>query len=456
MEGRVALTCKVVAGLSTDAVARAFLTTEATMGQRLLRAKRKIAHAGIGFRVPDADVLPERLDGVLAVVYLVFTTGWSARDDDALAEEAVRLGRLLVELMPDADEPRGLLALMLLQHARRDARLVDGELVTLEHQDRSRWDPAMIAEALALTGPDGERGPYRVQADLAAVHARAPRAEDTDWPAVVELYDELLDLHPSPVVALNRAVAVGMAHGPERRPAGPRRARRRAVAAGLPPGAGGARRPAGAGRPHHRGARGPRAGGRPGPDRAGEASAATPVGRAGLRPAARVSRPGTTLVEKATGSDSEERHTCPHAPPAPPGTARSRRAPARSSCPARRSAPTRSRSPSAPPRTPTAPPRPEELIAAAHTACYAMQLSAFVAQAGGTPQSLDVSADVTLGPDKADGGFKLTGIKLTVRGEVEGLDEAAFADAAEKAKAGCPVSKALTGVDITLDAALES
>ncbi len=214
-EGRVALTCKVVAGLSTGAVARAFLTTEATMGQRLLRAKRKIANAGIGFRVPDADVLPERLDGVLAVVYLVFTTGWSARDDDTLAEEAVRLGRLLVELLPGVDEPRGLLALMLLQHARRDARLLDGELVTLEHQDRSRWDSAMIAEALALTGPDGERGPYRVQADLAAVHARAPRAEDTDWPAVVELYDELLDMHPSPVVALNRAVAVGMAHGPD-------------------------------------------------------------------------------------------------------------------------------------------------------------------------------------------------------------------------------------------------
>src|SRR4051812_6877729 len=215
LDGRVALTCKVVAGLSTAAVARAFLVPEATMSQRLLRAKRKIAHAGIGYQVPSADLLPGRLDAVLAVVYLVFTTGWAARSDDALAEEAIRLGRLLVELMPDSDEPRGLLALMLLQHARRDARLVDGELVTLEDQDRSRWDHALVEAALALTSPRGvRRGPYRLQAELAAVHATARSAEETDWPAIVRLYDELLALQPSPVVELNRAIAVGMAEGP--------------------------------------------------------------------------------------------------------------------------------------------------------------------------------------------------------------------------------------------------
>jgi RNA polymerase sigma-70 factor, ECF subfamily len=215
IEGRVALTCKVVAGLSTDAVARAFLVSEATMGQRLLRAKRKIAHAGIGYQVPSAEMLPGRLDGVLAVVYLIFTTGWAAGADEALAEEAIRLGRLLVDLMPDADEPRGLLALMLLQHSRRDARLVGGELVTLEHQDRSRWDATMVASALTLAARPGQRrGPYRVQAELAAVHATAPSPERTDWPTIVRLYDELLTLHASPVVELNRAIAVGMADGP--------------------------------------------------------------------------------------------------------------------------------------------------------------------------------------------------------------------------------------------------
>ena len=140
MEARVALTLKVVAGLTTADVARMFLVTEATMGQRLLRAKKRIAHAGIPYRVPGAADLPDRLDGVLAVVYLVFTQGYAGAAADELAEEAIRLGRLLVDLMPDEDEARGLLALMLAQHARRAARLVDGELVTLEHQDRSRWD----------------------------------------------------------------------------------------------------------------------------------------------------------------------------------------------------------------------------------------------------------------------------------------------------------------------------
>jgi RNA polymerase sigma-70 factor (ECF subfamily) len=215
LEGRVALTCKVVAGLSTAAVARAFLVPEATMGQRLLRAKRKIAHAGIPYRVPAPEQVAERLDGVLAVVYLVFTTGWAAADDDTLAAEAIRLGRLLVRLVPRSEEARALLALMLLQHARRPARLVDGELVTLEHQDRSRWDERLTDEGLTLLeAADRARGPYRLQAELAAVHARAASAKDTDWPEIVRLYDELLDVHPSPVVSLNRAVAVGMADGP--------------------------------------------------------------------------------------------------------------------------------------------------------------------------------------------------------------------------------------------------
>ena len=195
MEARVALTLKVVAGLSTEAIARAFLTGEATMGQRLLRAKNKIAHAGIPYQVPGAAALPERLDGVLATVYLIFTSGY-ARSAADLAAEAIRLGRLLTQLMPDSDEARALLALMLLQHARREARTVDGELVTLEEQDRSRWDRVMVAEGLALVERPGECGPYRVQAELAAVHAVLANAADTDWTRIVRLYDELLRLSP--------------------------------------------------------------------------------------------------------------------------------------------------------------------------------------------------------------------------------------------------------------------
>ncbi|MCW2764169.1 MAG: polymerase subunit sigma-24 [Nocardioides sp.] len=215
LEARVALTLKVVAGLSTAAVARAFLVPEATMGQRLLRAKNKIANAGIPYRVPTPAMLPERLDGVLAVVYLAFTEGYAATDD-ATAEEAIRLGRLLVELVPDSDEARGLLALMLLQHSRRDARLVEGELVSLEQQDRRRWDRAAIDEALDLGRiPGAAPGKYRLQAALAAVHATASRADDTDWPSIVTLYDELLRVVPSPVVALNRAIALGMGNGPQ-------------------------------------------------------------------------------------------------------------------------------------------------------------------------------------------------------------------------------------------------
>jgi len=215
MEARVALTLKVVAGLATADVARMFLVNEATMGQRLLRAKKRIANAGIPYRVPGAADLPERLDGVLAVVYLVFTQGYAGAAADELAEEAIRLGRLLVDLMPEEDEARGLLALMLAQHARRAARLVDGELVTLEHQDRSRWDHTAVEEALALTQLDsGTAGSYRLQAELALTHLRAADAADTDWRRIVDLYEQLLDLHPSPVIGLNRAVAVGMAEGP--------------------------------------------------------------------------------------------------------------------------------------------------------------------------------------------------------------------------------------------------
>ena len=215
MEARVALTLKVVAGLATDEVARMFLVGEATMGQRLLRAKKRVANAGIPYKVPEAADLPERLDGVLAVVYLVFTQGYAGAAAPELAEEAIRLGRLLAELMPDEDEVRALLALMLAQHARRDARLVDGELVTLEHQDRSRWDAEAVTEALGLTMPPGRvPGPYRLQAELALTHLRAAHADDTDWRRIVRLYERLLDLHPSPVVSLNRAIAVGMAESP--------------------------------------------------------------------------------------------------------------------------------------------------------------------------------------------------------------------------------------------------
>ncbi len=223
LEARVALTLRTLAGLTTAEIARAFLVPEATMAKRLTRAKHKIRDAGIPYRVPPAHLLPDRLSGVLAVLYLLFNEGYSAsagaqvRRGD-LTAEAIRLARLLVALMPDEPETVGLLALMLLQDARTAARLDDdGDLVTLEDQDRSRWDAEEIAAGLALLDGAVRRapaGPYRLQAAIAACHARAAKAADTDWAQIAALYGELSLLVPSAVVELNRAVAVAMARGP--------------------------------------------------------------------------------------------------------------------------------------------------------------------------------------------------------------------------------------------------
>ncbi|SCG40388.1 RNA polymerase sigma-70 factor, ECF subfamily [Micromonospora inositola] len=214
LEARVALTLRTVAGVPTADIARAFLVTESTMTRRITRAKTKIATAGIPYRVPTGAALVERLPGVLAVLYLLFTRGYDADGEPAFAAEAIRLARLLDQLMPAQPEAAGLLALFLLHDSRRAARRdAGGNLLTLDEQDRSRWDHAAIAEGRSLLDRAGH-GPYALQARIAACHATAPTAADTDWPAIAHWYDQLARLRPTPVIRLNRAVAHGFASGP--------------------------------------------------------------------------------------------------------------------------------------------------------------------------------------------------------------------------------------------------
>ena len=221
-DAQVALTLREVCGLRTEEIAHAFLTPAPTLAQRIVRAKGKIRDARIPYEVPSADQLAERLDAVLRVVYLVFNEGYSASSGDALTRadlsgEAIRLARLLVELLPEP-EAMGLLALMLLQDSRRAARTSPtGDIVLLDEQDRSRWNRDAIAEGVPLVVralASRRFGPYAIQAAIAAVHAEAQKAADTDWPQIVALYDVLLELDPSPVVELNRAVAIAMRDGP--------------------------------------------------------------------------------------------------------------------------------------------------------------------------------------------------------------------------------------------------
>jgi len=222
-QSQVALTLRLLGGLSTAEIARAFLVPEPTMAQRLVRVKGKIRDARIPYRVPGEADLPDRLRAVLAVVYLIYNEGYTATSGDRLtredlAAEAIRLGRLLARLMPDEPEVMGLLALMLLIESRRAARVrADGGLVPLADQDRALWDRDLIAEGQAIVRRclrRGQPGPYQIQAAINAVHADAPAAGRTDWGQILQLYDQLLSLHPSPVVALNRAVAVAEVAGP--------------------------------------------------------------------------------------------------------------------------------------------------------------------------------------------------------------------------------------------------